>query len=190
MGRNPIGLKLGIVNYEGPDLTICSEYLKSTNYEFNSTSCSFQHLSCYFLNEIQDESAIKVYYNSLDEAYKDAKAGTTFGFLTISSNFTDVISERKNDWQFITEYTNFTAANLIQIHLDQSDYTIKTFLYIRLLKAYERFNKKVLRQCNLNDKFEDSPLSLTTFYGAFGDDYAVTMLPSVFGQLSLEVDHK
>ncbi|KAL7037053.1 hypothetical protein ACKWTF_009054 [Chironomus riparius] len=183
MGGNPKGLQIGIVNYEVTDQTICSEYLYSTNYEFNSTSCSFQRLSCYFLNEIQDESAMKVYHDSIDEAYKDAKAGKTIGFLIIASNFTDVISERKNDWQYITEYKNFTDANLIQIHLDESDFTIKTFLYIRLLKAFERFNKKVLRQCNINDKFEDSLLRLKTFYGDFEDDYVVTLMPSVFGQI-------
>ena len=184
MGRNPINLQLGIVNYEVTDHKFCSNYLKSTNYEFNSTSCSFQDLSCYFLNELQDESAFKVYHNSFDEAYRDAKVGRTSGFLTIFSNFTDVISERKNDWQFITEYTNFTDANLIQIHLDQSDYTIAIFLYIRLLKAFERFNKNVLRQCNLNDKFEDSPLDLSTFYGEFEDDYVRTLMPAAFVQLS------
>ena len=185
MGRNPIGLRLGIVNYEVTDHKFCSNYLKSMNYEFNSTSCSFQHLSCYFLNELQDESAIKVYYNSINEAYKDAKTGKTSGFLTISSNFTDVIIERKNDWQYITEYTNFTDANLIQIYLDESDYTISLFLHIRLMKAYERFNKKVLRQCNLNDKLEDVPMEIKTLYRNLEDNNIVTGMPALFSQLSI-----
>ncbi|CAG9805437.1 unnamed protein product [Chironomus riparius] len=185
MGGNPMGLRLGIVNYEVTDQTICSEYLHSTNYELNSTSCSFQRLSCYFLNEIQDESAIKVYYDSLEEAYRGAKAGKTFGFLTISSNFTGVINERKNDWQYITEYENFTDANLIQIHLDESDYTISLFLHIRLIKAFERFNKKVLRDCDLNDKLEDIPMEINTLYRRLEDDNIATGMPALFSQVLL-----
>ncbi|KAL7037052.1 hypothetical protein ACKWTF_009053 [Chironomus riparius] len=185
MGGNPMGLRLGIVNYEVTDQTICSKYLYSTNYELNSTSCSFQRLSCYFLNEIQDESAIKVYYDSLEEAYKEAKAGKTFGFLSISSNFTGVINERKNDWQYITEYENFTDANLIQIHLDESDYTISLFLHIRLMKAFERFNKKVLRDCDLNDKLEDIPMEINTLYRRLEDDNIATGMPALFSQVLL-----
>ncbi|XP_070493794.1 ABC transporter G family member 23-like [Chironomus tepperi] len=185
LGKNPKGLKLGIVNYEVTDSKFCTEYLKSTNYKFNSTSCSFEYLSCYFLNELQDESAIKVYYNSFDEAYSDAKARKTYGFMTISSNFTDVMSERKNDWQYITEYTNFTDAYLIQIYLDEVDYIISSFLHIRLQKAFERFNKKVLRQCNLNDKLEDTPMDINTLYIDIGDDYVISMTPAVLSQMLL-----
>ncbi|XP_070493446.1 ABC transporter G family member 20-like isoform X2 [Chironomus tepperi] len=185
MGQNPKGLKLGIVNYEVTDPNFCTEYLKSTNYEFNSTSCSFEHLSCYFLNELQDESAIKVYYNGFHEAFSDAKARKTYGLITIASNFTDVMSERKNDWQYITEYTNFTDANLIQIYLDEVDFTISHFLHIRLFKAFERFNKKVLRQCDLNDKLEDIPVDINTLYRKIEDDNTITMMPSLFSQILL-----
>jgi len=189
MGRHPTGLQLGVVNNEVTDNNACIEYLKSTNYEFNSTSCYFENLSCYFLNEIKDESAIKVYYNSFNEAFKDTKTGKTYGFLTITSNFTNVMSERKNDWQYITEYTNFTDANLIQIYLDEGDFTISSFLKIRLWKAFERFNKKLLRQCNLDEKLEDSPIEFKTFYGNLEDDFVITLMSAMFSQLSLKVIH-
>lgn len=96
------------------------------------------------------------------------------------------MSERKNDWQYITEYTNFTDANLIQIYLDEGDFTISSFLRIRLWKAFERFNKKLLRHCNLNDKLEDSPMEIKTLYRQLEDNNIITVMPAMFSQLSIQ----
>jgi hypothetical protein len=99
------------------------------------------------------------------------------------------MSQRKNDWQYITEYTNFTDANLIQIYLDEEDYTISSFLHIRLLKAFERFNKKLLRHCNMYEKLEDFPMEIKTMYRNLEDDNIVTMMPALLSQLSIQSVH-
>lgn len=184
IAKQPIGLKLGIVNNEIHDFRVCSEYLESTNFTFSTNSCYFENLSCYFLNEIQDSTAAKVYYNSFDEAFRDAKATSTYGFISISSNFTKGMIERKSDWQPLNKLS--PDADIIQVHLDHTQLVIQSFLQYKLSKAFERLNKKVLRHCELNENLEDSPLNMNDglLYGTFEDDYTVTMMPGIFAQLS------
>ncbi|CAG9805436.1 unnamed protein product [Chironomus riparius] len=182
MGKNPKGLSIGVVNNEISDINYCSEYLKSTNYEFNNSSCNFENLSCYFLNEIRDDTAVKIGYNSFDEAYKSAKAARIYGFLSIASNFTEAITKRKSDWQALTDDV---FLDQIDVYLDHENLQIASFLKLRLFKAFEKFNKKLLQQCDLNEKLEDSPMSIETFYGDFDSDYVKTLIPALFIQAIL-----
>ena len=164
------------------DSNFCSEYLKSTNYEFNTSSCHFEHLSCYFLNEIEDKAIAKIYYNSFDEAFTAAKATKTYGFISISSNLTDIMSQRKFDWQPIAE--NFTYSNQISIYLDHSSLQFSYFLQNNLWHVFERFNKKLLRHCDLDERLEDFPLTFETFYGTLENDHTLLFFPPFFGLLS------
>lgn len=184
VGKNPNGLKIGIVNNEINDAKFCTEYLRSTNFTFSSNLCYFENLSCYLLNEIQDSTATKIYYNSFDQAFRDAKAGLTSGLISIDSNFTILMSERKFDWQPMTEKAN--DSNIIQVYLNHEDSIIASFLQHRFFKAFERLNKKMLRQCELNDALEDSSLNIDQglLYGTFDDDYTMTIMPGLFAQLS------
>lgn len=184
MGRNPMGLTIGIVNNEIQDINFCSEYLKSTNYEFSNSSCYFENLSCYFLNEIQDETATKVFFNSYEEAYQSAKAAEVYGFLSIASNFTESITKRKSDWQPLTDDV---FLDQVEVFLDHDNLQIASFLRIRLFKSFEKFNKKLLRQCDLNENLEDNPMAVETYYGDLESDYVKLMVPSLFLQLSIDI---
>ncbi|XP_070493805.1 uncharacterized protein [Chironomus tepperi] len=179
MGRNPTGLTIGIVNNEIPDVNFCSEYLESTNYKFINDSCYFENLSCYFLNEIKDDTATKIVYNSFDEAYQSAKAANVYGFLSIASNFTEAISKRKSDWQPLDDDV---FLDQIEVFLDHDNLQIASFLKLKLLKSFENFNRKLLRQCDLNEHLEDNPISIETYYGDFDSDYVKTMMPALFIQ--------
>lgn len=187
MGRNPSGLSIGVVNNEINDINFCSEYLKSVDYEFSNNSCYFENLSCYFLNEIQDDTAEKIIYNSFDEAYQSAKATKNYGFISIASNFTEAISKRKSDWQPLTDDV---FLDQIEVYTDHGNLQIATFLQLRLLRAFERFNKKLLKQCDLNEHLEDSPMSTETFYGDMDSNYVKTMIPALFIQLSINLSSR
>jgi len=165
----------------------CSEYLISVNYKFNSTSCFFENLSCYFLNEIVDETVIKIYYNSFDEAFTDAKAGKIQGVISIISNFTATMTERKIDWQPLA--ANQTSLDQIVINLDQGNLLITEFLKYRLIKIFEEFNKKVLRHCDLDENLENSPVNIEGFYGSLDNDFTMTLIPGLFAQLSTVKGH-
>ncbi|CAG9805440.1 unnamed protein product [Chironomus riparius] len=178
LGKFSKELPLGVINRDVIDTNFCSEYLKSTNYEFNTSTCTFEHLSCYFLNEIDDKSVKKIYYNSFEEAFDEAKAAKTFGFISISSNFTDVMSQRKFDWQPISE--NFSYSNQISVYLDHTSLQFSYYLKNKLWKTFEKFNKKMLRHCELDERLEDFPLRFNTFHGELDADHTIMMYPGLF----------
>lgn len=188
--RHPTGLKLGIVDLEVDSNQFCFDYLDSTNFTFSNSSCYFENLSCHFVNEIPESIAIKIFYNSFDDALRDAKAGLTSGFVTVSSNFTNAMTQRKIDWQPLNKIQ--PDADIIQVYLDQTDPVVTSFFKHRLFKAFERFNKKVLQHCDLNENLEDSPINLKDglIYGTFEDDYTITMIPGMFAQLSINLHFK
>lgn len=184
MGRNPTGLTIGVVNNEIQDINFCSEYSKSTNYEYSNDSCNFENLSCHFLNEIPDETATKVIFNSFDEAYQSAKAAKIYGFVSVASNFTEAITKRKSDWQPLTDDI---FLDLVEVYLDHDNLQIASFLKLRLFKSFEKFNKKLLRQCELNENLEDQPIAFETYFGDFDSDYVKLMVPSLLIQLSIVI---
>lgn len=178
-------MPLGILNRDVIDTNFCSEYLKSTNYQFNTSICTFEHLSCYFLNEIDDESIKKVYYKTFDEAFSEARAAKTFGFISISSNFTEVLSERKFDWQPIAE--NFSYSNQISVYLDHTYLQFSVYIKNKLWKTFINFNKKMLQHCELDERLEDFPLQINTFYGELDDDHVMLMYPGLISLLSIQI---
>lgn len=99
------------------------------------------------------------------------------------------MSEKKIDWQPLDKIAS--DSNVIQVYLDHTNPIVAAFLRHRLFKAYERFNKKILRQCKLNDILEDLPLNTDQglVYGTFEDDYTTAMIPGIFGQLSIKLTY-
>lgn len=183
IGKNPIGLQIGIVNHEIMDSSFCSEYLESVNYKFSNNSCFFENLSCHFLNEIVDETAMKIYYNSYDEAFKDAKAAKIQGIISIASNFTTTMTERKIDWEPLD--SNQTDLDQIVVNLDHGNLLLLRFLQHRLSKSFESFNKKLLVHCDLDENLENPPVNIEGFHGTLNDDFTVTLVPGLFAQLSM-----
>lgn len=186
IGKNPIGLQIGIVNHEIMDSSFCSEYLESANFNFSNSSCLFENLSCHFLNEIVDETAFKVYYNSYDEAFKDAKAAKIQGIISIAPNFTAAMTERKIDWQSLD--ANQTDLDQIVVNLDHGNLLILRFLRHRLIKSFEAFNKKMLIHCDMDENFENPPVNIEGFHGTLNDDFTITLVPGLFAQLSIDID--
>lgn len=177
-GRHPEGLKLGIANYEEFD---CSRFVhENASYKDHNDDCIFTHASCHFINEIRDNVATKIFYNSFDQAFQDAKKGKLIGVIAIKANFSNALKER-----IINYDENAIESSEISVYLDQSDLQITTFLQSRLYKAFQRFNKKLLKGCNHNEKVGEFPLKFETpIYGTFDGDFKISMMPVFLFQLS------
>lgn len=52
--------------------------------------CDLHKVSCRFLNLVEDEIAIKVFYPTYEAAYADAKKGHVIGIIQFEANFTEV----------------------------------------------------------------------------------------------------
>lgn len=160
---------MGIVNDE-VDFSHCSSFLK------NQTNGK---ASCDLLYEITDDIATKIFYNSYADAYRDAKHGVVTGFLQIPHNFTDIMVRSKSEEG--DDDDDFKHG--IDVHMDQTDLQITTFLQYRLLKAYGIFNKKFLRRFELNEKLDDSPMKFEKpIFGSFMSDFRNSMAPATILQ--------
>jgi hypothetical protein len=177
VGGLPIGLKLGIINNEVTNSSMCNYYVKKSLSVLNADeNCSVDYASCHFLNEIQENDIEKVYYNTFQEALMDAKRGRVSGIISIHHNVSELLTKMLMTGDF---------ESYIEINLDQSSLQLTTFLQTRLFRAYERFNERLLRNCKMNEKLWSIPVDFSeTFYGAIESDFKATLFPSVILQLS------
>ncbi|GFG39312.1 hypothetical protein Cfor_02237, partial [Coptotermes formosanus] len=85
IGRDPTDLRLAVVNHE----------LNETGGEcqFND-GCSFKMLSCRYLQNLNNNSIVKVPYPSPDTALSAVRKGEAWGVLYFTENFTDALVAR------------------------------------------------------------------------------------------------
>lgn len=88
LGGHPKGVTLGIVSDELSSINDCYNSSLITIFSHDD-SCDLHKLSCRFITEITDEVAQQKFYNSFDEAYKDAKKGKIMGVIFFAKNFTE-----------------------------------------------------------------------------------------------------
>ncbi|KAG5680648.1 hypothetical protein PVAND_010142 [Polypedilum vanderplanki] len=172
-GSDPRGLKIGIVNKEVLDPSYCKDYLRQNiSYRNEFNDCIYEHLSCHFLNEIQDEDFIKVHYNNFNDSYKDAKQGKLIAVLEIQRNFSEAL-------QYLHENFNANGIEFSQVgvHLDQTDMQISTFVHNRLMKAYFKFAEKVMVGCKYNKDFVKPPLNISPMFGSLYKSFKKSILP-------------
>lgn len=150
VGRAPMGLKLGIVNYEVPNMT-----------QVNNSEL-IEKLSIKFLDEIFEANSTKIYYESFDDARNDVKNGKLIGFLNIAKNFTEIFLDSDVD---INE-RNIYATNAIDVHLDKSNHQLSWFITQGLYDSYFRFDKKFL-----NKSQEGYPIRINTCFGNISYDF-------------------
>lgn len=123
-----------------------------------------------------------MFYDSYDEAYRDAKKGRIIGFFEISPHFTDIMLRSKVEEKIQNRLSESAA---IDIHMDQTDLQITSFLQYRLYKAYESFNKKMLRRLDINENLENVPMKFEKpIYGSFMSDFKNTMAPATIMQIA------
>lgn len=137
IGRNPIGLKIGIY---------ASESCSNSSTVIDSVSCnSF----CHIVEFISDEIDEKIFYHNYENALHDLQKGKLSAILNL--NFPS--SFQKN---------NSTDVNQpkIQVELDQTCLFTKLFVEGIILDAYRNFTNWAMSKCNGSLKFHDIPLEI------------------------------
>lgn len=177
VGSNPIGLKLAIVNDEVKSYTECfNSSLITTN--LHNDTCDLNKISCRFINHINDSVAIKHYYKTFDEAYKDAKKGKVIGIIYFSKNFTESAQAVRDEGRF-AEDSVFNNAE-IQVYMDKSNQQLIFYLEKKLLKTYLEFTEQLMVDCNYPIKLGNSPINFDTpIFGSFDGTFTDYMAPGV-----------
>ncbi|XP_055688091.1 ABC transporter G family member 23 [Lutzomyia longipalpis] len=146
IGGNPRDLKLGIVNYEVDDFRLCQNESLITTFAHDYT-CDLYKISCRFLHELTPDIAKKVYFDTKDEAHDAAKKGKITGYIHFARNFTESITEIRDEGRHADNSTFYTGE--ISIYMDMTDQQISYFLERKLRSTYQKFSESLMTDCEL-----------------------------------------
>jgi len=166
IGGNPNGLKLGIVSGEIDNLQECTNTSLITTFVHDYT-CDLHKISCRFLNEIDDSVAEKVFYETFDEAFVDAKKGNIAGLIEFQEfgNKADEVSRMNSK---------------INIHLDQTNLQLTYFLQRKLSQIYKNYSENLSSDCHLARKLNNVPVEfMKPIFGEHDADFKQTMAPAM-----------
>lgn len=177
IGGNPIGLKLAIVDNEISSYQDCTNSSLITTF-VHDFQCDLHKVSCRFLGSFDDDTAQKVFYPTLEEAYADAKKGKVIGIIEFASNFTESLSAVQNSHEQLDIATR--NASKIKIYLDQTNQQLTFFVQRKLYDSYRQYSQDMLSDCGLPKKLDNIPIDfLQPIYGNYEADFKQTMAPAM-----------
>ncbi|KAL7040383.1 hypothetical protein ACKWTF_000370 [Chironomus riparius] len=182
IGGNPIGLKFGVVDDE-VNYNDCFNTSLITTIAHEDT-CDLHKVSCRFIQEFQDNVAIKQHYNTFDEAFADAKKGKIIGFLYFAKNFTESLDTVQRVGR---DADDGSADNSrIDIYMDHSDLQLTFFLQSKFYQMYKNFTQHMMSDCNLPKKLGNIPVNFEQpIYGSYDTDFKHSMAPPMVNIKSL-----
>ncbi|XP_036143267.1 ABC transporter G family member 20 isoform X1 [Monomorium pharaonis] len=169
IGRDPTGLKLAIVNHE--------MFYENMTCPI-STNCSFTHLSCRYLNFLDNETMIKTYYPDPESAMEAVRRGEAWGTLYFTENFTDALVARMALGRDSDDET--LDQSEIRVWLDMSNQQVGLMLARNLQYSYRDFAKDLLSACEQNTKLADVPIQFKDpIYGTNDPSFTDFVAPGV-----------
>ncbi|KAL1137708.1 hypothetical protein AAG570_009404 [Ranatra chinensis] len=138
IGRDPVGLKLGVINNEIPIGSECT---------FNS-SCNYERLSCRYLDYLEKKKHTLVMYNNTLDAKIAVTHGKAWGIIEIPPQFSEMITARIE----LGRYANDSVidGSEINIQLDMSNQQVAYMLQRDVIFALEDMAKDIAVKCQLN----------------------------------------
>lgn len=165
IGGVPKGLKVAIVDQE------VSDCFNSSSFISRERSCYPLKASCSFLANIHKSTAEKVFYESFEEAFHDAKKGKVLAIVLFKKNFTESLIKLHDDG-VIHENSQ------IQIFMDQTNLQLTLFLQKKLFDAYTKFSEDLSVACKLPKKLRNAAINFQEpIYGRLNADHRMTMAP-------------
>ncbi|XP_012063198.1 PREDICTED: uncharacterized protein LOC105626508 [Atta cephalotes] len=169
IGKDPIGLKLAIVNHElNNSMQPC----------IPGTGCDWSLLSCRYLQHLQKKTIQLLPYNNDEEARNAVVKGWAWGAITFPSNYSEALMARIDFGRNAEEWDiNFSEMKII---MDMSNQQIGQLLQKDLLYAYLDFAKEVTVACNYSEKLTSIPISFKTpIFGPYDPNFTDFAAPGV-----------
>ena len=192
IGGNPHGLQLGIVDEEIESFDEC--FVPSmTRIQIRNYQCKAQKVSCHFLRGIEDDFVLKVglfidflelflislfmqkFYSNQRKAFDDVKKGKIIGFISFARNFSSDFFMFRNHNQI-----TFQGSGTIQVHLDNTDLQIVSYLQKNIIKIYHNFIDRLAVSCRKSRGVGNiTPMIFQTFHGSMFDEFKRSMVPGL-----------
>ncbi|XP_070154708.1 ABC transporter G family member 20 isoform X3 [Polyergus mexicanus] len=169
IGKNPVGLKIAIVN---------NELNSSMQPCIPSTRCDWSLLSCRYLQYLQKKTIKLLPYDNDEEAENAVKNGWAWGAIMFPSNYSDALMARidygKNAEDWDIEHAE------MRVVMDMSNQQIGQLLQRDLLYAFQDFAKELTVACNYSEKVTSIPINFETpIYGSLEPIFTDFAAPGV-----------
>ncbi|XP_031843264.1 ABC-type transporter snustorr isoform X3 [Nomia melanderi] len=169
IGRDPTDLKLAIVNHE--------MYYENMSCPVTA-DCTFSHLSCRYLNFLDNDTMVKEYYPDPSSAMDAVRRGDAWGTLYFTENFTDALVARMALGRDADDET--LDQSEIRVWLDMSNQQVGLMLARNLQYSYRDFAKDLLSACDQNTKLADVPIQfMDPIYGTNEPSFTDFVAPGV-----------
>lgn len=169
IGKDPVGLKLAIVNNE----------LNSSMQPCTPTiGCDWSLLSCRYLQYLQKKTIYLLPYDNDEEAEYAVGHGWAWGAITFPSNYSESLKARidygrnAEDWD--VEFAE------MKVVMDMSNQQIGQLLQKDLFYAFQDFAKDLTVSCNYSEKLTSVPLQFNTpIYGPMEPNFTDFAAPGI-----------
>lgn len=117
------------------------------------------------------QSRNQKFYESYDEAFRDAKKRKILGFLYFSSNFTTSLP-LFNDAGVEDDLTD---DGTVQVFLDNTNMQEQTLIKKELYDTYQRFIEGLMTDCDKAKAAGNTPITFESLFGEINFDMKITM---------------
>ncbi|KAL1445883.1 hypothetical protein WDU94_003554, partial [Cyamophila willieti] len=152
IGRDPRGLKLGVVNHEFEGgLKRCNEYpLSGCNLSFP--------LSCRYVENIRKKTIVINEFPDIESAKVAVRHNRVWGLIYFAQNYTEALIERISE----RDKASKMAMELsdVQIYQDMSNQYIGNMMRRDLLVGYVDFLQDLFSDCGWSPKSADIPIMM------------------------------
>ncbi|XP_018355820.1 PREDICTED: ABC transporter G family member 20-like [Trachymyrmex septentrionalis] len=174
IGKDPKGLKIGVVNNEAGNCDYGSNFGNVWNDEI---TCHFTNLSCRFLHSFNDSIAIQEYYDNIYEASYAVQNGKLNGLMYFNQNFSEALRIRMED--VTSTKDSDLLASQIQVFLDMGDMLIGLHMQKKLFYSFLEIYENIMKDCKYSPKLADPPIRFEKpVYGTTDLNYADFLAPS------------
>lgn len=179
VGVHPKDLKLAVINKEVEDFNQCKIYLNELN------QCESVKFSCHFLNEIKNETAVKIFYKTFDEAFMDARKGkeNLIGILLIDGNVTENMQCKYED--------DDICRTSLEMTFTTNNFVITNVMKDSLYYAYNNVIQRLSTSCNNPTMFNRILMRFEKpIYGKEILNYRELLIPGLSLLLSIKFNEK
>ncbi|KAK9499328.1 hypothetical protein O3M35_002381 [Rhynocoris fuscipes] len=177
IGRDPLGLKLGVVNEELPDgIDVCNRFAANL-------TCSLEYpMSCKFLDTLEKKQINLIGYRDHESARRGVERNHVWGYLYFSRNYTEALFERIiSNLRASDESLNTSE---LKIWMDMSNQYIGNLLKRDMYFGYLSFLEHVYKTCDWPPEAATVPITYEdAVYGSNTPSFTDFAVPAVI-QLS------
>ncbi|CAG7829425.1 unnamed protein product [Allacma fusca] len=168
IGREPLDMKLGVINHEIEEFGICT----------GPIGCTTVNLSCRYLDAIPKFSVHLVPFVTEEDAIKEIEMGQLWGYISFPQNFSIALMDRELNGNAADNSSIYESR--IRIQMDMSNQQIAFSLQRILLESFRSFSRKLLNDCDYDPVLGELPLHFDEpIYGHDHPSFMEFMAPGI-----------